>query len=51
MDLVVAGSSPVTHPERNVLAEQVWATEPRSANATVLDDYRDWVERGGLSFE
>ena len=36
---------------RNVLAEQLWATDPRSANATVLDDYRDWVERGGLSYE
>jgi hypothetical protein len=37
--------------ERNASAEQLWATDPRSANATVLDDYRDWVERGGLSYE
>jgi hypothetical protein len=37
--------------ERAVLAEQLWGTDSRSANATVLDDYRDWVERGGLSFE
>ena len=36
---------------RPALAEQLWATDPRSANATVLDDYRDWVERGGLSYE
>ena len=36
---------------RDALAEQLWATDPRSANATVLDDYRDWVEGGGLSDE
>lgn len=35
--------------ERTILAEQLWATDAGSANATVLDDYRDWVERGGLS--
>ena len=30
--------------ERAVLAEQLWAADPGSVNATVLDDYRDWVE-------
>lgn len=37
--------------ERTILAEQLRAADPGSANATVLDDYRDWVERGGLSYE
>jgi hypothetical protein len=36
---------------RTAVAEQLWATDPRSVNATVLDDYRDWVEGGGLSDE
>jgi hypothetical protein len=36
---------------RTALAEQLWATDPRSTNTTVLDDYRDWVEGGGLSYE
>ena len=27
-----------------LLAEQVWADDEDSANATVLDDYRYWVE-------
>jgi hypothetical protein len=35
---------------RRVLAEQIWAAEPESANAIVLDDYRAWVERGGLDY-
>ncbi len=30
--------------ERAVLAEQLWAGDPGSVNATVLDDYREWVE-------
>lgn len=34
--------------ERNVLAEQLWATDERSVNATILDDYRHWVGGGGL---
>jgi hypothetical protein len=36
---------------RNAVAEQLWAINPRSVNATVLDDYRDWVAGGGLSDE
>jgi hypothetical protein len=31
--------------ERRLLAEQVWAHDEKSANATVLDDYRYWVEK------
>ena len=34
--------------ERSVLAEQLWATDPGGVNATVLNDYRHWVEGGGL---
>jgi hypothetical protein len=34
--------------ERQVLAEQVWANEATSLNATVLNDYRYWADRGGL---
>lgn len=30
--------------QRRLLAEQVWADDADSANATVLDDYRHWVE-------
>jgi hypothetical protein len=37
--------------ERNVLAEQLWPGEPGSVNAIILDDYRDWINRGGLDFE
>jgi len=36
---------------RRVVAEQVWAdatAEAASPNAIVLDDYRYWVEHGGL---
>jgi Calcium binding len=36
--------------ERQVLAEQVWASEMASPNAIVLDDYRFWVDRGGLEY-
>jgi hypothetical protein len=35
---------------RRVVAEHVWAAEPASANAIVLDDYRVWVEQGGLNY-
>lgn len=35
---------------RRVVAEQVWAAESASANAIVLDDYRVWVEKGGLNY-
>lgn len=35
---------------RCVLAEQIWAAEPASANAIVLDDYRAWVEQGSLDY-
>jgi hypothetical protein len=34
--------------ERRVLAEQVWADDATSANGIVLDDYRSWVDHGGL---
>lgn len=30
--------------QRRLPAEQVWANDERSANATILDDYRYWVE-------
>jgi hypothetical protein len=30
--------------QRRLLAEQVWADDGDSANATVLNDYRYWVE-------
>lgn len=30
--------------QRRLLAEQVWADDEDSANATVLNDYRYWVE-------
>ena len=33
--------------ERAVLAEQLWARDPGGVNATVLDDYRQWVAGGG----
>src|SRR5688572_6892218 len=34
--------------QRRVVAEQLWADEADSTNATVLDDYRYWVDNGGL---
>jgi hypothetical protein len=34
-----------------VLADQLWAEDLSSANATVLDDYRAYVADGGLPFE
>jgi hypothetical protein len=30
--------------ERAVLAEHLWASDAGSVNATVLDDYREWVQ-------
>jgi hypothetical protein len=30
--------------QRRLLAEQVWADDESSANATVLNDYRYWLE-------
>jgi len=30
--------------QRRLLAEQVWADDEDSANATILNDYRYWVE-------
>ncbi len=36
--------------ERRLVADQVWAKSKNSANATVLDDYRYWVnELNGLT--
>ena len=35
---------------RRLLAEQVWADDESSANATILDDYRYWIqELNGLT--
>ncbi|NTW00093.1 MAG: hypothetical protein HGA19_02170 [Oscillochloris sp.] len=34
-----------------VPADQIWASEAPSVNATVLDDYRAFVEQGGLPFD
>ena len=31
--------------QRRLPAEQVWANDEDSANATVIDDYRYWVEK------
>ncbi len=30
--------------QRRLLAEQLWADDEASANATILNDYRHWVE-------
>jgi len=36
--------------KRRILADQLWATNEKSANAIVLNDYRFWVnERHGLT--
>lgn len=35
---------------RRVVAEQIWANATASPNAIVLDDYRYWVEHGGLDY-
>jgi hypothetical protein len=37
--------------ERRVLAEQLWANDPASASATVLNDYRDWIDTGGPGYD
>jgi hypothetical protein len=39
-----------TRKERRATAEQVWAKDTASSNATVLDDYRRWVAHGGLNY-
>jgi hypothetical protein len=35
---------------QEVLADQRWAVDDPSINATVLNDYRVWVASGGLPF-
>ncbi len=30
--------------QRRLLAEQIWADDESNANATILDDYRYWIE-------
>jgi Calcium binding len=37
--------------EYEVLADEIWADDADSANATVLDDYRTYVANGGLPFD
>ena len=37
--------------DRRVLAERLWATDSGGANATILDDYRHWVDTGGRDLE
>jgi hypothetical protein len=37
--------------EYAVPADQLWADDTASANAIVLDDYRAYVEGGGLPFD
>ena len=37
--------------EYEVLADQLWADDAGSANATVLNDYRAFVTNGGLPFD
>jgi hypothetical protein len=36
---------------RRVVAEQVWTDATAGPNAIVLDDYRYWVEHGGLEVD
>jgi len=36
--------------ERRVVGEQVWADDAAGVNATILGDYRVWVDHGGLGF-
>ena len=36
--------------EQAVLADTLWATDTPGVNATVLDDYRAFVQQGGLPF-
>jgi hypothetical protein len=35
---------------RRAVAEQIWANATIGPNAIVLDDYRYWVEHGGLDY-
>jgi hypothetical protein len=37
--------------EHSVPADQIWPVEAPGVNATVLDDYRVFVEQGGLPFD
>jgi hypothetical protein len=37
--------------ERNALAEQLWASDLGSVNATILDDYREWGGADSLDLE
>jgi hypothetical protein len=37
--------------EYDVLADELWADDAASTNATVLDDYRAFVASGGLPFD
>jgi hypothetical protein len=37
--------------EREVLADKLWAADAPGVNATVLDDYRAFVQQGGLPFD
>jgi hypothetical protein len=37
--------------EYDVLADQLWADDAGNANAIVLDDYRAYVDGGGLPFD
>ncbi len=36
--------------ERRVVGEQIWAGDAAGVNATILGDYRTWVDRGGLQY-
>jgi len=36
--------------ERRVVAERIWADDAASVNATILGDYRAWVDLGGLEY-
>lgn len=36
--------------DRRVVAEQLWADDATSVNATVLNDYRYWIAHGGLEY-
>ena len=51
MDIVDIPSIPDREKRFEVLADQLWADETGSANATVLDDYRAYIAGGGLLFD
>jgi len=36
--------------ERRVVAGQIWADDAASVNATILGDYRAWIDHGGLEY-